>query len=94
MSDLGGYDFDILDAELLELDEMGVDMTQFGFEDMSVFDEPGEPETEEDDEPETPAEVTNEPKKQFKLLVICNDGAELQNLFEELTEKGYKCQLP
>lgn len=94
MSDLSGYDFDFLDAELLELDEMGVDMTQFGFEDMSIFDEPEEPATEEDEAPETYSETSEEPKKQFKLLVICADGAELQNLFEELTEKGYKCQIP
>jgi hypothetical protein len=93
MSDLGGYDFDILDAELMELEEMGVDMEQFGFEDFSEFEEPESAEVEQIDAPETSSDPPEEPSRTHKLIVICDDSAELQNLYDELTEKGYKCQI-
>ena len=93
ISDMSGWDFDFLDEELMELDDMGIDMTQFGFEDMSVFEEPKESEVEQTDDPKDEPDVGSEPQKTFKLVVICSDGADLQNLYEELTEKGYKCHM-
>lgn len=93
ISDMSGWDFDVLDQEIMELSDLGVDMEQYGFEDFSEFEEPGTV----DDEPISTSDTSSEPqessKSQYRLVVFCSDGAELQNLYEELTEKGYKCQV-
>ena len=55
LSDLGGWDLDLLNEELLSID---LDMSMFGFDDIDISIELEEPETMEDEIPE----VLEEPK--------------------------------
>lgn len=97
ISDLSGWDFDLLDSELAFLKDIDIDMTQFGFEDFSRFDEPL-PQDDGDDE-EEPAVVTSSPEREgsvmdvSRLIVECRDHNEMKSLFDELEDRGFDCKM-
>jgi hypothetical protein len=102
VSDMSGWDFDLLDQELAFLKDMDFDMTQFGFEDFSAFDEPGEgydgPYGEDmagDEEliVETPGPVKGAQDESYRLIVDCDDHTDMKTLAEELKNRGYHCQM-
>lgn len=100
VSDMSGWDFDLLDQELAFLKDMDFDMTQFGFEDFSRFNEPGpayDDDDEEDDEPVIVTEVsrkgTDEAIASYRLIIECQDAKEQKALFEELDNRGFYCQM-
>lgn len=80
VGELAGWDFDALQ---IELDNISIDMDQFGFGEIS-FPEEGEHEIER-----------SEAKIDDKLCVIvdCADEAELQRTYEQLVEEGYNCRV-
>ena len=76
LGELGEWDMDAVNVELLELDEMDFDVSLTGFE---LFDEPDEPEIVED---ETPEEVETRCKlgDVWKLgghRLICGDSTDI-----------------
>lgn len=96
VSDLSGWDYDTLSDELDDLKELGVDMTEFGFEDFTQFEGPdvaGEDEEEDGTPLDDLKKGDGESGKVYRLMVICDDEADRLNLAEELAEKGYICQL-
>ena len=100
ISDLSGWDFDLLDSELAFLKDIDIDMTQFGFEDFSTFDEPlvnHESSNGDDDQPiivtEPSEDKSNEIKDSFRIMIECQDVHDQKDLFEELKGRGYDCQM-
>lgn len=102
VSDMSGWDFDLLDQELAFLKDMDLDMTQFGFEDFSAFDEPeggyDGPHGEDEDEGGELIVETSDPVKgaqdeSYRLIVDCDDHADMKALAEELKNRGYHCQM-
>lgn len=102
VSDMSGWDFDLLDQELAFLKDMDFDMTQFGFEDFSAFDEPegghdgpyGE-DMAGDEEliVDTSDSVKGAQDESYRLIVDCDDHTDMKTLAEELKNRGYHCQM-
>jgi hypothetical protein len=102
VSDMSGWDFDILDEELAFLKDMELDMTQFGFEDYSRFD-PEEDDGEEGSAASQPQETevmeknrpddTGNEDVRCRLVVESDDSADLDDLCDELRERGFSCQI-
>jgi hypothetical protein len=99
VSDMSGWDFDLLDQELAFLKDMDFDMTQFGFEDFSRFEEP-EPAYDEDDDEDETIVVAESSKREnggaiesYRLIIECKDAKEQKALFEELDNRGFYCQM-
>jgi hypothetical protein len=98
VSDMSGWDFDLLDQELAFLKDMDVDMTQFGFEDFTQFDDENM-----GDEGDAPEEVlvtsekdsasTVEDDLTYRIMIECDTALEQKNLFEEFKERGINCQM-
>ena len=76
-SEFAGWDFDMLSAELEDLDFDGYD---FGF-DIDTF---------EDDNNEI-KEV--EYHENISVVVECDNDEEAENIFQRLTDEGYKCHI-
>ena len=95
-SDLGSYDWDILNKELAELKDLGWDMERFAFEDMAQFnsiDIEGDDEEEEELLTET---IDSSPKggeRTYRIMVICDDESTQNDVLEMLNEKGIRCQI-
>lgn len=66
----------------LELDDIDIDMSKFGFE--SVFDEEFEQESEI-------KEATYSEK--ISVVIDCENDEEAERIFNELTEEGYECHI-
>lgn len=101
LSDLSGWDFDVLDKELNLLREVGFDMTQFGFDDFSDFDVPlaeGDDESEDEGEDgtvimEAPSTEKGGPVKVYRIIVDCEDLNSQKALYDELQDRGFDCLL-
>lgn len=102
VGDMSGWDFDLLDQELACLRDMDFDMSQFGFEDFSSFDEPEEEYVgdSEDYEDEDPMIVKEAPKREeitldqpYRIMIDCQDAQDQKSLFEEMKGRGYLCQM-
>ena len=92
VADLSGWDFDMLNKELAELKDLGWDMENFGFEDMSKYDDldvDGESEILEDMVLDGgSAETTAE----YKLMVRFGDPNSQEELYQRLLGEGYLVQ--
>lgn len=66
----------------LELDDIDIDMSKFGFE--SMFDEEFEQENEI-------KEATYSEK--ISVVIDCENDEEAERIFNELTEEGYECHI-
>lgn len=66
----------------LELDDIDIDMSKFGFE--SMFDEEFEQESEI-------KEATYSEK--ISVVIDCENDEEAERIFNELTEEGYECHI-
>lgn len=71
-----GFDFDLLD---LELDNIDIDMTQFGF-DAEIQ------ETEENQQEANYSET-------ISVVIDCENETEAEEIYEKLTKEGYKCRV-
>ena len=72
------WDFGKLEEELAALDIPGIDMSQFGFEDLK------EKETEEKDVPL---------KEQYQLVIDCESEEDMEEKYNMLQEVGIECRV-
>ena len=72
------WDFGKLEEELAALDITGIDMSQFGFEDLK------EKETEEKDVPL---------KEQYQLVIDCESEEDMEEKYNMLQEVGIECRV-
>lgn len=92
VSDLSGWDFDKLDFELNDLRLKEVDMTKFGFDDISFLEwEDGDGDSELDDERSTVRDEEDAPVS-YDILVRCRTKEEQKESFQDLVEMGFDCQ--
>jgi ParB-like chromosome segregation protein Spo0J len=82
-----GWDYDLLKVELDQLSEIGFDLQTIGFDANELSTIMFSEELEE----KTPEE--KEMKSVYEIAVECKDENEQQNVFDMLTEKGYKCRV-
>ena len=76
-SEFAGWDFDMLETELQELD---FDAEVFGFE-INI----------EDEDPADIKEV--EYHENISVVIECDNDEEAEDVFMKLTEEGYKCRI-
>lgn len=99
VSDMSGWDFDLLDEELAFLKDIDIDMTQFGFEDFTQFEEPSAEVEEGDSDDGTIIETEprdggeGEVELSYRVIVECPDARSQKELYEELGERGFYCQM-
>ena len=83
VGELALWDWDLLSDEMEELDELGVDMSDFGF--LSI---------EDDEEPETaPKDLSGEVKDVFEVIIECGSELEQESVYYKLTQEGYQCRV-
>lgn len=83
VGELALWDWDLLSDEMEELDELGVDMSDFGF--LSLDDEE-EPE-------EAPKDLSGEVKDVFEVIIECGSELEQESVYYKLTQEGYQCRV-
>lgn len=83
VGELALWDWDLLSDEMEELDELGIDMSDFGF--LSI---------EDDEEPEeAPKDLSGEVKDVFEVIVECGSELEQESVYYKLTQEGYQCRV-
>lgn len=81
-----GWDLDRLKLEVLDLDDLSFNLETLGFDDKFLTDLI-DPLTNE-------VELREESYSQvFNIVVNCDDEPHQERIFNELDEKGYKCQV-
>lgn len=78
-----GWDEELLQFELAELQAMDFDITLTGFEVDYLYE----------DEPQERKDISETLKEEFKLIVDCTDEKNLQELYERLSKEGYECRI-
>jgi ParB-like chromosome segregation protein Spo0J len=83
VGELAMWDWDLLSDEMEELDELGIDMSDFGF--LSIDD---------DEEPqEAPQDLSDEVKEVYEVIIECGSELEQESVYYKLTQEGYKCRV-
>ena len=78
-----GWDEELLQFELAELQEMDFDITLTGFDVDYLYA----------DELQERKDISETLKEEFKLIVDCTDEKNLQELYERLSKEGYECRI-
>ena len=73
-NEFADWDFDTLDLELFNI---GIDMSQFGFE----------------LDTETPDVKEANYTESISVVIDCEDDIEAEEIFNQLTDEGYKCRI-
>ena len=81
-----GWDNDLLKIELMQLDSIDFDLNLTGF-DLSELANIFDPVTEEIELKEQTYSET------FNIIIECEDEQNQESIYNELQEKGYKCQV-
>ena len=81
-----GWDNDLLKIELMQLDSIDFDLNLTGF-DLSELANIFDPVTEEIELKEQAYSET------FNIIIECDDEQNQESIYNELQEKGYKCQV-
>ena len=81
-----GWDNDLLKIELMQLDSIDFDLNLTGF-DLSELANIFDPVTEEIELKEQTYSET------FNIIIECDDEQNQESIYNELQEKGYKCQV-
>lgn len=81
VSEFSNWDLDKLE---LELEDINLDMSDFGFEDVEVN---VEEETSEVVEPNFNY------KEQYGVIVMCKDESEQEAVYNKLSQEGYECKV-
>ena len=81
-----GWDNDLLKIELMQLDSIDFDLNLTGF-DLSELANIFDPITEEIELKEQAYSET------FNIIIECDDEQNQESIYNELQEKGYKCQV-
>ena len=83
VGELAMWDWDLLGDEMEELDELGIDMSDFGF--LSLDD---------DDEPQdAPQDLSDEVREVYEVIIECGSEGEQEAVYYRLTQEGYKCRV-
>ena len=77
-----GWDEDLLS---IELDDIGIDMSEFGF-DMGTQDD-------DEDEQEPSDDTGFNYKEQYGVMVMCADEADQEQVYNRLVGEGYVCKV-
>lgn len=77
-----GWDEDLLS---IELDGIGIDMSEFGF-DMGTRDD-------DEDEQEPSDDTGFNYKEQYGVIVMCADEADQEQVYNRLVGEGYECKV-
>ncbi len=79
LTELGGWDFDLLNSEL---DDIDLDMSQFGFD------------IETDIKADTArTDLSDKIFDNFVVVIDCENEAGQESVYEQLTSEGYVCRL-
>lgn len=81
VAEFSSWDLDKLD---LELEDINLDMSDFGFEDVEVNVE---------EETNEVAEPNFNYKEQYGVIVMCKNEADQENIYNRLSEEGYECKV-
>lgn len=96
-----GWDMELLQSELLDLQDVDFDLSLTGFDD-DILGSLGElgnvplSRPTEEDMRDNDARIINNEKQyseKFNLVVECKNEADQEKLFAKLTKEGYKCQV-
>lgn len=91
VSEIATWDLDKLD---LELEDINIDMSEFGFGDINIeLDEEYEEDEEEEDGPENIEESNFNYKEQYGVIVMCKDSADQEKVYNKLASEGYECKV-
>lgn len=77
-NEMASWDFDLLELELEDIDFEGFD---FGFD------------VEQIEEPPERVDLSDEITAQYQVVVECKDEMEQEDIYNELTTKGYVCRV-
>lgn len=77
LGEITGWDEDLLNAELFELDGLDFDITITGF----------------DLDDKTPQDISATVAETYEVIVECGDEEAQEELFNKLQEEGYKCRV-
>lgn len=83
VGEMAMWDWDLLSDEMEELDELGIDMSDFGF--LSLEDEE-EPE-------EAPKDLSGEVKEVYEVIIECSSEGEQEAVYYKLQREGYNCRV-
>lgn len=83
-AELATWDFEKLDLELSELPDL--DMSLYGFSSLKPVDST-------DDETNNTADTGFNYKEQYGVIVMCQDEAEQEDVYNRLTEEGFECKV-
>lgn len=78
-AEMSGWNFEKLELELSELP--GIDMSDFGFDFQTLDEITGNNERQKD------------LSESWEVIIECNNEGEQQNLYNRMTEEGWKCRL-
>lgn len=82
VAELAGWDFDKLEAELEQLQNL--DMSVFGFEDAD---------DEDDDSPKEREDLSSKVAAVYEVIVECSDEYEQEEVFTRLVGEGLQCRV-
>ena len=83
VSEFSTWDLDKLN---LELEDLNIDMSDFGFEDINI-------ESDDDEFIGEPTETNFNYKEQYGVIVLCSNEEEQEKVYNRLTEEGYECKV-
>ena len=83
VGEVAEWDSELLKIELGELENLEFDMESFGFD----FDDVEEIEEKERED------LGSSLKDEYSLIIECDDENELEQLYNEMIERGYVCRL-
>lgn len=91
LSELGTWDEESLRAELADLAGLGLDLEIMGFsaDDLGLQDQ----EEEAEDKAAEKSGDNFHYKEQYGVIVMCADEAQQQEVYEDLTARGYECKV-
>lgn len=83
VGELAMWDWDLLSDEMEELDELGIDMSDFGF--LSLDDE--------DESQDAPQDLSGEVKEVYEVIIECGSELEQEDVYYRLQREGYQCRV-
>ena len=70
----------------LELEDINIDMCEFGFEDLNMV-------IEDNEQIDETTDTHFNYKEQFGVIVMCKNEEEQEQIYNRLTEEGYECKV-
>lgn len=70
----------------LELEDINIDMCEFGFEDLNMV-------IEDNEQIDETTDTHFNYKEQFGAIVMCKNEEEQEQIYNRLTEEGYECKV-